>query len=78
MTQTFEEWYETTKYANGGLQQDAAREAWHAAQASQREEVYSYVRDYVYHEAQDSEWDSGFNKAKAMCLEAIKCYLEGK
>ena len=39
--------------------------------------VANYVRDNVYHEAQDSEWDIGFNKAKSMCISAILTATKG-
>ena len=40
--------------------------------AEARDKAAEIVRDEVYAEAHDTEWDTGFNYAKSMAIRALK------
>lgn len=62
--------YERIKDENGDdiIMGELAIKIWNAS----IEACVGRVRNDVYHEAQDTEWDLGFNKAKAMCIAELE------
>ncbi len=46
--------------------------AWQASKACEQARIMEMLESKVWHEAQDSEFDTGFNEAKRQAIEAIK------